>query len=138
MIAYYRLGFLVDVGLVLHSDILFDIVALQVCKLIDVLLFLDSNLEVFEGLWLLCMHLLLNISAADVKDLLLLLDVLGICEFIQPLLPFIDLIGLFFGRRVIFFLSLIYDWMLLLLSHWRNIVLYLGINRLADCLLFPI
>ena len=74
------------------------------------------------------MSLLLYISSTNAEHLFALLVVLRVREFIQPLLPFINLIRLFLGRGVVLFLSLIDNPMMLWLPHWRNIVLYLGIH----------
>ena len=84
------------------------------------------------------MSLLLHLSSANVKHLLALLDMLRVREFIQSLLPLIDLIRLLLRRRVIFFLSFVNDLMLLWLPHWRNIALYLRIDRFADWLLIDL
>ena len=84
------------------------------------------------------MDLLLHVSSANVKHLFTLLDMLRVCEFIQSLLPLIDLIRLLFRRRVVFFLSFVNNLMLLRLPHWRNIALYLRIDRFTDWLLLDL
>jgi hypothetical protein len=97
-----------------------------------------SDLQILEGLRLFWMGLLLHIPTANIECLFALLDMLRVGEFIQPLLPFVDLVLLFLGRRIIFLLSLIDSLVLLGLPQWRDVALYLRVDRLTPWLVLPV
>jgi hypothetical protein len=87
-----------------------------------------SDLQILEGLRLFWMGLLLHIPTANIECLFALLDMLRVGEFIQPLLPFVDLVLLLLGRRILFLLSLIDSLVLLGLPQWRDVALYLRVD----------
>lgn len=97
-----RLGLFIEIGLILHPNIFFNVVCLKVCQLVHILFLLFTNHKVFEGFRLFVLNRSNNNS-------IILALLVGLGELCQSLLPIFNFQAFLFRWYDIFFFFFLYD-----------------------------